>query len=140
MTKPTTNTVLLAEFAKRLNDALDQINFSPKHQGRQIDLSKRMGVSQKGARKWLEGEAYPTLDKQLELAKLARVIFQWLMTGEGPHPHEGLTPKQRSMVQLMEAMTQEQQDELIKSAEETERRNREVIGELSRKLMGGQQR
>jgi len=38
----------------------------------------------------------------------------------------------------MEAMTQEQQDELIKSAEETERRNREVIGELSRKLMGGQ--
>jgi len=97
-----------------------------------------MGVSQKGARKWLEGEAYPTLDKQLELAKLARVSFQWLMTGEGPHPHEGLTPNQRSMVQLMEAMTEEQQDELIKRAEEKERQNREVIGELSRKLMGGQ--
>ncbi len=71
----------LAAFACRLNEALDGIGFPPKGQGRQVDLARLLDVSQKGARKWLEGEAFPTTDKLMVLSALCKRSFEWLATG-----------------------------------------------------------
>lgn len=71
----------LVAFANRLNEALDAIGFPAKGRGRQVELARLMDVSQKGARKWLEGEGLPTTDKQIALAALCRRSFEWLATG-----------------------------------------------------------
>ena len=70
-------------FAKRLNEALDDAKFAAKHDGRQTKLGQEMGVSQKGARKWLEGEAIPETGRLIEIAKRFNVAFEWLATGRG---------------------------------------------------------
>ncbi|MFD1557057.1 helix-turn-helix domain-containing protein [Paraburkholderia silviterrae] len=70
-------------FAARLNEALDDIAFPPKGKGRQQALGDRMGVSQKGARKWLEGESKPEQSKVLKLSSWLQVNFEWLATGNG---------------------------------------------------------
>ena len=73
-----------ADFARRLNDALDRIDFPAKGKGRQLALAKALGVTQKGARKWLEGEGMPEISRISLLAKFANVPFEWLATGRGP--------------------------------------------------------
>jgi len=71
------------EFSNRLNLALDAIGFAPKGKGRQVQLAKALGVSQKGAAKWLEGETIPSMEHLAELAKLCRVYSEWLLTARG---------------------------------------------------------
>jgi hypothetical protein len=71
------------EFSNRLNSALDAIGYAPKGKGRQVQLSKDMGVSQKGARKWLEAEALPGMENLAALAVFCRVGSEWLLTGRG---------------------------------------------------------
>jgi transcriptional regulator with XRE-family HTH domain len=73
----------LKGFAERLNEAMDDAEYPPKGEGRQVSLAKAMGVSQKGARKWLEGETFPTQDKRIALARLLKVNFEWLSAGTG---------------------------------------------------------
>jgi phage repressor protein C with HTH and peptisase S24 domain len=73
----------LKAFADRLNSSLDAIHFAASGEGRQDALAKYMGVSQKGARKWLVGESYPVEDKRNRLAALCKVRYEWLMTGNG---------------------------------------------------------
>jgi transcriptional regulator with XRE-family HTH domain len=70
-------------FADRLNEALDDIDFPAKGDGRQGALGERMSVSQKGARKWLEGEAIPTTTRIMELAQWLNVNFEWLAMARG---------------------------------------------------------
>lgn len=73
-----------ADFARRLNEALDRMDFPAKGKGRQLALAKALGVTQKGARKWLEGEGMPEISRISLLAKFANVPFEWLATGRGP--------------------------------------------------------
>ena len=70
-------------FAARLNEALDDIQFPEKGYGRQQALADQMHVSQKGARKWLEGESLPEQFRIVDLAGWLRVSFEWLATGQG---------------------------------------------------------
>lgn len=70
-------------FAKRLNQALDRAGFPPKGRGRQIQVARRYGVSQKGARKWLEGEAIPHRKRLPHFARDLDVRYEWLVSGEG---------------------------------------------------------
>lgn len=49
----------LDRFARFLNAALDKIAECPPARGRQVWLGSKLGVSQKAARKWLVGEAFP---------------------------------------------------------------------------------
>ena len=70
-------------FAARLNEALNDIRFPAKGAGRQGGLGAKMGVSQKGARKWLEGESIPETSRMFELARWLGVNFEWLATGRG---------------------------------------------------------
>jgi transcriptional regulator with XRE-family HTH domain len=71
-------------FSSRLNEALDDAGVPPKFDGRQVAVAKMFGVSQKGARKWLEGEGLPTLEKCIEIATRLNVHVEWLATGRGP--------------------------------------------------------
>lgn len=71
-------------FAARLNEALDDYGTPPKGQGRQGTVGKLFGVSQKGARKWLEGEAMPDTKRLPDMARMLRVRWEWLMAGAGP--------------------------------------------------------
>lgn len=71
------------EFADRLNTICDERGIPPKGQARQVTLAKILQVSQKGARKWLEGEGFPSTARAIEIARWGRVSYEWLMTGRG---------------------------------------------------------
>ncbi|MBU2843797.1 helix-turn-helix domain-containing protein [Acidithiobacillus thiooxidans] len=88
MSIQTNKTSELIAFSQRLNASLDALGFPPKGKGRQEALGKEMGVSQKGARKWLEGESFPSEQRKRRLADFCRVRYEWLYTGVGlPSDH-----------------------------------------------------
>jgi transcriptional regulator with XRE-family HTH domain len=74
----------LLAFARRLNELCDEKQIPPKYHGRQQALADLFGVSQKGARKWLEGEAFPDWEKLLRICDWAGVRLDWLMRGKHP--------------------------------------------------------
>lgn len=74
---------LHAEFATRLNEICDERGVPPKYHNRQKVLGDQFGVTQKGARKWLEGESFPTLEKAIKIALWGSVNVEWLLTGRG---------------------------------------------------------
>ncbi len=71
------------EFAQRLNQALDECPDAVPRIGRQRIVGKMFGVDQKGARKWLLGLGYPTLEKSIEIAERLNVATEWLLSGRG---------------------------------------------------------
>jgi SOS-response transcriptional repressor LexA len=90
-----------AAFAERLNEALDDAGVPPKGHGRQGLVGKMFGMSQKGARKWLEGESLPDTRRIPQIAERLGVRGEWLLTGLGPkrlddaHLREPGGPSQR---------------------------------------------
>jgi len=62
-------------FSNRFIEILDKAGIPPKGKGRLRVLSKMFGVSDKGARKWVEGEAIPGM------AKLAVIVAKFESTG-----------------------------------------------------------
>ncbi|KWF90362.1 hypothetical protein WL95_27420 [Burkholderia cepacia] len=71
-------------FSARLNRILDAIDgFPKKGAGRQVQLGKDWGVTQKAARKWLEAESIPELTRLMAMARSYGVNFEWLTTGRG---------------------------------------------------------
>ena len=73
------------EFSRRLNEALDEspLGVPIKGDGRQIFVSRLFEVDQKGARKWLEGEGFPKLERCIIISKKLNVSVEWLLTGRG---------------------------------------------------------
>lgn len=74
------------EFSDRLNATLDYVLFPPKGKARATKLGAIFDVGQKGARKWLEGEAIPKQTRHQtfieELNKLgAEITGEWLFFG-----------------------------------------------------------
>src|SRR4051794_28285924 len=49
-------------------------------------LARATGVSPSAFRKWLRGEAEPSRERLVSLAKAAGVSVGWLVNGEGPEP------------------------------------------------------
>ena len=80
---------LRRRFSLRLNEALDRAGVPPKNEGRQTTLARRLkettgrSISQKGVRKWLEGEAMPTEENRQALVRICRVSYQWLFGSAG---------------------------------------------------------
>jgi len=70
-------------FAERLNALCDEMKVPPKGQARQSTVAGIFEVTQKGARKWLEGEGYPSLDMARRIAVWGNVQIEWLLTGRG---------------------------------------------------------
>lgn len=70
-------------FNERLNKALDKEGFPPKNKGRIQRLANMMGLSHRGAGKWLDGETTPPAKKIPFLAEKLDINFEWLSTGKG---------------------------------------------------------
>lgn len=70
-------------FTKRLNEALDKEGFPPKNKGRIQLLADMMGLSHRGAGKWLDGETVPPAKKCPFLAEKLHISEEWLRTGQG---------------------------------------------------------
>ena len=67
------------DFAKRLHEAMDKENYPLR--GRARVLSKEFGISDKGAGKWLNGDAIPETSKIPLLANFLNVSSEWLLSG-----------------------------------------------------------
>ena len=70
-------------FAYRLNLCLDKEGFPPKHRGRIQLLAEMVGLTHRGASKWINGESCPPAKKYASLARKLNVNEHWLRTGEG---------------------------------------------------------
>lgn len=75
------------DFAKRINEAMELKGFPVR--GRARVLSKEFEVSDKGAGKWLKGEAIPETSKLPLLASFLGVSTEWLMSGSGSATNNG---------------------------------------------------
>jgi SOS-response transcriptional repressor LexA len=71
-------------FSKRLDHALDLFGIPPKGKGRQVQVGKLFGVSQKAASKWLEGLSLPDTMRIAVIAEKLKVNVEWLTYGTGP--------------------------------------------------------
>lgn len=76
-------------FMQRLNQALDKEGFPPKNRGRIQLLADMMGLSHRGAGKWLDGETVPPAKKCPFLAEKLHINAEWLRTGKGNMIREG---------------------------------------------------
>ncbi len=70
-------------FAQRLNFALDKEGFPPKNRGRIQLLAEMVGLTHRGASKWINGETCPPAKKYPTLAKKLNVREAWLKDGQG---------------------------------------------------------
>lgn len=70
-------------FSDRLNLCLDKEGFPPKNRGRIQLLAEMVGLTHRGASKWVNGETEPPSKKFSSLARKLNVNEQWLQTGEG---------------------------------------------------------
>ena len=70
-------------FAERLNICLDKEGFPPKHHGRIQLLAEMVGLTHRGASKWVNGQSAPPAGKYAALAKKLNVNETWLQTGIG---------------------------------------------------------
>ncbi len=70
-------------FAERLNICLDKEGFPPKHHGRIQLLAEMVGLTHRGASKWVNGQSSPPAGKYAALAKKLNVNETWLRTGIG---------------------------------------------------------
>ena len=96
------------EFAARLNLAMNKKNYPIR--GRARVLSKELGVSDKGAGKWINGDAIPETSKIPLIAAFLDISAEWLLSGVGDmHPAQ-----QNSQIQS----TDGQQDQLSRPLNE----------------------
>lgn len=88
------------KFAARLNRCLDARDFPDKFHGRQTRLAEALGgVSQKGVRKWLEGESIPGTRNMARLAAFLGISVAELQHGDENIVRDG--PDMRGRVPLI---------------------------------------
>lgn len=121
-----------AAFSRRLNEALDRAGVPPKGQGRQLAVAKLFGVSQKGARKWLEGEAVPATARLPGMARALGVTTEWLLSGAGQAPAEKMEPPARPPVYVAAALDLELISEIFAALAEFEQRSGTALSHRER--------
>lgn len=89
----------IAAFAQRLISICEEKNLQM--WGRQITLGKMFGVSQNGAKKWLDGESWPRMETMIKIAAWAEVSIDWLITGRGEKRQiVSITPEEQQLLDL----------------------------------------
>lgn len=89
----------------------------------QSDLAEMLHVRPNTISNWEHGKTEPDFDSLCTMARFFEVSVDYILgiadTKKPPTSDEldGLTPKQRKLMELMMAMSPEQQDELLKQAE-----------------------
>ena len=83
-------------FAKRFNEALDDMNVSRIGRGRVNEVKNLFHLSQRGASKWVGGESMPDAQKMPWIAEILGVNSEWLQSGKGQKraTESGLAPAQ----------------------------------------------
>lgn len=99
------------EFALRLNELCDDKEL-PKH-GRQTQLGKLFGVTQKAARKWLLGEGLPEYETSIAIAEWGGVHLDWLMRGKGPKRGKFVDMKSLVFADVMSKFSAEDRAEIL---------------------------
>lgn len=94
------------EFASRLNLAMDEQGYPVR--GRARVLSKEFGVSDKGAGKWINGEAIPETSKIPLIAAFLGINAEWLLSGVGEMRPLSQTQRMGDMVQSQAGQSQGQ--------------------------------
>lgn len=69
------------EFAKRLHQGMDSEGYPIR--GRARILSRQFSISDKGASKWLNGDAIPETSKIPLIAEFLKINSEWLLSGTG---------------------------------------------------------
>jgi transcriptional regulator with XRE-family HTH domain len=102
------------QFAARLNQLCDEKGVPPKGHARQSVIAKRFGVTQVGARRWLEAIGFPTAEKAIQIAIWGGVSYEWLMTGRGQKHLRVVSEKTEQIEQIIEQLSPSLQDEVLK--------------------------
>lgn len=90
-------------FAIRLNALCDEAVIPEKGKGRQLAVAKLFGVTQKAARKWLEGDGVPEYERCFKIAAHFNIAFEWLMMGRGPKRiSQAVTVDEPDLIKLVE--------------------------------------
>lgn len=99
----------LAAFSTRMHEICEDMKL-PVH-GRQTALAKIFELSQKGTRKWLEGESWPRWEHVIRISEWANVTIEWLMSGRGAKRIDELYPTKAiaRVAQVMQTMNPDQQ-------------------------------
>lgn len=106
-------------FSNRLNLILDKAGVPPKGKGRQGIVAKAFHVTQKGARKWLEGEAIPQTKRMgqfIELYKSTGVTGEWLLHGNPDYAPDWIM--QNKKTKIYSTMSPDQNNEVIEHSAE----------------------
>lgn len=87
----------------------------------QEKLSKMLGVSRTTVTMWESNASEPDTGTLLRIADILQVSVDCLLGNEKKPPTpegvSGLTPKQLKILEMMDQMTLEQQDEMVRQAE-----------------------
>jgi transcriptional regulator with XRE-family HTH domain len=102
---------LRRQFASRLIEACEDKGLPER--GRQTALAKQFGVSQQAARKWLDGESFPEVDKVIAMAEWLEVNVNWLLQGVGAKSLDKLPTRALVIDEVMRHGTAEERRELV---------------------------
>jgi len=97
------NDAAKAEFSRRLHLAMDNAGYEVR--GRARKLASQFSVSDKGAGKWLNGEAIPETHRIAAIALWLGVSGEWLLTGkdhsEDIHDNVEAAPRLKGLVPVI---------------------------------------
>jgi len=106
----------------------------------QVELAEKIGVTQQAIQS-LESNKTQNPRKLKEIAKALSVSLSWLQSEDDlddgiaefkkttPDPLSGLTPLQRELILKMNSLSEKQQLELLKTAEEQAEKNEEFLAD-----------
>ena len=122
-----TESTLFDAFSQRMNEICDDMQVPER--GRQSALGQTFGVSQKGARKWLEGEAFPRWEHLVAITEWANVTVDWLVGGRGPKRLESLYPSESiaRTVDVMRQLNPDQQALITRLADQVAQSTKETV-------------
>ena len=95
-------------FAANLRRLLDNNNMKA------VDLAQRVGVSNAIVSQWLKGVKIPRMDKVSRICSVLDCSLEDLAGADAPAPE--LTPAQRELLELVQAMTPEELSVLASTA------------------------
>lgn len=124
------------EFASRL--ALACENAGLEQHGRQAEIARRMKLTPKAVSKWFNGETIPRREKLRELAILIGTTPTYLLGEDGKDREhtcfcQGLNPRQKIIIELLDELPDSETDELLKTLEEKKQKYDVIYEELARK-------
>lgn len=98
-------------FVSRLREVCDDMGL-PAH-GRQTALANHLKVTQGAAKKWLNGDGYPTMDKIVAICEWANVNVIWLVMGAGAKRNDLVDTKVLLLGEALDAMPTSDRQEVL---------------------------